>query len=298
MVNYHAQRVQTFLKNVDDLDLIKKIKDFRKLDFRNISDSDLDKAIIKVLLYNNKFVIMTNNATYPAGTKFFRVRKLKGSIIPDENLRVLSDFWNPPADKTPLGRLNKIGESLLYTAPINPMVAIKEMNLEPNIFYAIIVYVARSDIKVNIIGGDFDYEANGISDRKAIFIHEIYNNFLRDEFSRDVGEGTEFLYKISEKIAKDYFDLPPRDVQDAWAYPSVQDKSMYNVCFKPDIAKELLELQGAIIAKNIKPDEITPVAVSRGFDNNGSSQFYPIGSDIQIQYFPEIQSLKENQGAT
>ena len=221
---------------------------------------------------------------------FFRVRPLDGTLIPNKNLSILSDFWNPPKNRvTHYGRLNKIGESLLYTTPINPLVPIKEMKLEQDSYYALIVYKAVREIKVNLIGGDYNYEEIGIKDKKAILINEIYNGFLRDEFSRDVGRGTEYLYRVSEIIAKSYFDLPPRYIQDAWAYSSVQDKSMYNVCFRPDIAKEALELRGAIIAKNSESDRIKAFAIAHGFDNKGIAVFHKIGSEIQKKYFPEIE---------
>lgn len=287
---FNHQLNESFLKNIDELELMRKIQKFRKLNFQQMKNEEVSKAILDVLTFNNEFRYITNTHSYPADTKFFRVRPLEGSLIPNKNLSTLSDFWNPPEKAVKkYGRLNKIGESLLYTAPINPFVSIKEMKLEQGIFYALIIYRAKHAVKVNLIGGDYDYNELGIKDKKAILVHEMYNNFLRDEFSRDVGVGTEYLYKISEIIAKDYFDLPPRVVQDAWSYSSVQDKTMYNVCFRPDIAKEILELQGAIIAKNINPEEIIAVAVAHGFDNNGIAQIHEIGSDVQKQYFPEIQ---------
>lgn len=67
-----------------------------------------------------------------------------------------------------------------------------------------IKYTAVEDISVNIIGGEYNYEKLNIKSRKAIFIHEMINNFLKEEYSREVGEGTEHLYKTSELIAKKF----------------------------------------------------------------------------------------------
>lgn len=128
----------------------------------------------------------------------------------------------------------------------------KEVYIKEGDYYALIKYNAIEPIKVNVIGGKYDYKAIGLTDNKAILNHEIINDFLRDEFSRDVGTGTEYLYKISEIIAKHYFDLPPRDDQNAWAYCSIQDKEKLNVCFRPDIAHEILKLEGALICKKEK----------------------------------------------
>lgn len=278
-----------FMKNINLIDLQKKIRDFRKLNFQDMTYNDIFNAILDTLSYNGMFLYITQSSFYPKGTKFYRVRELDGTCIPNKNLSILSDFWNPPEKLVKAnGRLNKIGESLLYTSPLNPYVPIKEMKLKHDAYYALIVYEALSEVKVNIIGGEYNYDKLGIKDEHVILINDFYNDFLREEFSRDVGIGTEYLYIVSEIIAKSYFDLP-RDMQDAWAYSSVQDKKMYNVCFRPDIAKDLLELHGAVIAKNISSDNIYSVAVTHGFDNNGIAMFYPIGSDVQKQYFPEIQ---------
>lgn len=290
---YNTQSLEDFLKNIDELEIIQKIKKFRGLNFYCMTNEEIANAISNTLMYNNKFVYISNIQTYPANTKFFRVRLLEGSHIPNKNLSTVSDFWNPPKEAvTRYGRLNKIGESLLYTSPMNPFISIKEMKLPENAYYALIIYKAKYEIKANLIGGEYDYDALNVKDKKMIMINELYNNFLRDEFSRDVGVGTEYLYQISEIIAKWYFDLPPRDVQDAWAYASVQDKTKYNVCFRPNIAKELLELQGSVIARNDDPKTITAVAVTHGFNIDGIAQFYAIGSDIQNQYFPEIQQTE------
>ncbi|MGX4587645.1 hypothetical protein [Paenibacillus chitinolyticus] len=280
---------QQYLKGIDKLELIKRIREFRKLNFRDLTESEISDGILSVLKFNGVFRYLTNMRMYPKGTKFFRVRPLKGSSIPNENLLSVSDFWNPPEKYvTKYGRLNKPGESLLYTAPINPFVAINEMKLEEDIIYSVIVYESKEDIKVNCIGGEYDYDELMITDREVIITNEIINDFLRDEFSRDVGVGTEYLYKISEVIAKWYFDLPPRDVQDAWAYSSVQSKESYNVCFRPDIAKEKLELKGALISKNDTPNTINVRCIAHGFDDTGTTQYYPLGSEVQKRVFPEI----------
>ena len=158
---FNPQSHEIFLKSIDELDLIRKINKFRNLNFQNMSDNDICKAISDVLLHYGMFLYMSNIRSYPANTKFYRVRELKDSLIPNGSLRILSDFWNKPADKVDnYGRLNKIGESLLYTAPINPFVAINEMKLKKNVFYALIIYKAKLDVKINVIGGNCDYSVH------------------------------------------------------------------------------------------------------------------------------------------
>lgn len=280
--------IQCLLSRVDPLVLTNKIADFRKLNISRMDSVEIDGAISNVLCWNGVFSCYTNIKRYPAGTRFFRVKKLKGATIPNERFCTYSDFWETNAKYlTTYGRLNKPGESLLYVSP-DIYCSVGEVHIQEDEIFAAIQYTAKTDVKVNMIGGEIDYEQLDVQDEKVKLVHEIYKNFLQYEFSRDVGKGTEYLYKVSEAIAKNYFDLPPRIVQDAWAYTSVQDKTKYNVCFRPDIAHELLKLNGAMICKIKHSKEIQVFCVAIGADDSGNILFYHIGSEQQKQIFPEI----------
>ena len=280
--------IQNILKQVDPLVLMEKISNFRKLNISRMNNEEIDKAILDVLCWNGMFSCFINMKMYPAGSTFFRVKRLEGTIIPNERFAVYQDYWETdPKHLTVYGRLNKPGESLLYVSP-DLHCSIGEVHIQDNELFAAIQYTAKSDIKVNMIGGEINYQQLGVHDEKIRLIHEMYNSFLRDEFSRDVGKGTEYLYKVSETIAKSYFDLPPRVVQDAWAYSSVQDKLKYNVCFRPDIAHELLELDGAMLCKIDHSKRIQVLCVAVGADEHNNIIFYRMGSEQQKQVFPEI----------
>lgn len=275
-------------KNIDSNELTTRIREFRKLNIRNMSTSELGEAVYKVLVVNNRFTFPTRTLNYQACTIFFRVRKLDGSIIPNKNLSTLSDFWNPPSEVIlNYGRLNKPNESLLYTSP-DPNLCIQEMKIKTGEYFALIKYESKEVIKANPISSDIDFKAFNINDPKAQLNLNIINDFLKDEFSRDVGVGTEYLYKTSEFIAKNFFDLPPRAMQDAWLYSSIWDKTNYNICFRPEIAKELLELKGAVIAKLDDNRNINCYAISYVSKINNNVQFETIESDMKKELFPEI----------
>lgn len=280
--------IQDKLRQVNPAVLKEKISEFRKLDFSCMDDARINRAILDVLCWNNMFCCCINMRTYPARNEFFRVKQLDGTNIPNKRFSVYEDFWetNPKYLKS-YGRLNKPGEPLLYVSP-SLYCAVNEVHIKCGEPFVAIKYTAKSEIKVNLIGGSIDYQRFGIDDEKAIMIHEMYNDFLREEFSRDVGEKTRYLYRISEAIAKSYFDLPPRVVQDAWAYSSVKDKTEYNVCFRPDIAHELLKLNGAMICKLNCKNEVQVLRVAVGADEQGKILFYPVGSPQQKEAFPEI----------
>lgn len=288
-IKYMVKQQEEFLKNIDSGKLVEKIRKFRALNIKNMKIEEVANAISEVLTWNGVFYYLSNMGIYPGGTSFFRVRKLNGSLIPNENLRIYGDFWEPPESCVKVeGRLNKRGESLLYVTPEDPKVPLKELHIAEGEYYALIKYVALDQVKVNIIGGQYNYSTIGITDKTAILNNDLINDFLRDEFSRDVGKGTEYLYIVSEIIAKWYFDLPPEDVQDAWAYSSIQNKEKYNVCFRPEIAHKLLKLEGALICKKEKVDDINVRCIALGSKIDNKAYFYPLGSEQQKRVFPEI----------
>ena len=283
---------EEFLKNVDEVELRRRIRRFRNLNFEGMEYSEIANEIDNVLTSNGTFMLIPDIYTYPTGVFFYRTRTLKDVQRLNETISKISDFWNPPVelmDKNMYGRLNKPQESLLYTAPIDALVAVDEIvpKLEKDNNLLLIAYQSIEKIKVNFIGGDFYSGKFGIHDEKAIRVGETYNDFFRVDFMRDVGKGTEYLYKISEIIAKQYFDLPPREIQDAWAYPSIKTKTKCNVCFRAEIAKDLLELQGAVIAK-YDQQQVHCYKVIHGFDQTGRPIYHEIGSEIQKRLFPEI----------
>lgn len=277
-----------FLKTIDPLIVLDRIKQFRALNIREMTETEIFSAIHNTLCHNGRFVYFSNNAVYPEKTVFYRVRRLKGSKMPFAELETLSGFWEPPAKLViKRQRLNKAGESLLYVTPGDPLIPTKELHIQENEYYALIKYIATQPIKVNVIGGQYNYKQLGISDEKAILIHELYNNFLKDEFSRDVAPGLEYLYTVSEMIAKSYFDLPPRVVQDAWAYSSIRDKNKLNVCFRPDIAHDLLRLEGAAICKN-KDNQIQAYCIAADVEGTGKIQYFRMNTGVQKERFPEF----------
>ena len=211
--------------------------------------------------------------------------------IPLKALSKKQDAWNAPEIFCKLGRLNKEGESLLYTVPQIPFIAVEEMKVQDNEWFLLIVYESVKDIKANVIGTWDDSEE--FSEDENLKMRMI-NNTLGMIFTKDVGEGTEFLYRASERIAKDYFDLP-KEIQDAWCYPSVAAKKGYNVCFRPEVASEVLSLVGVQVCKvcRIGGDYqfICPL-IAIWEERKNMYEYYPVNSKECGRLFPEIQISK------
>ena len=119
---------------------------------------------------------------------------------------------------------------------------------------------------------------------------EMIQGFLQDEFTRDVGQRTEYLYRISEIIAKHYFDMPP-EMQDAWCYPSIVDKNKFNVAFRPKpraklrlIGIEIAEVYGMGNGEHVLRVGLVAAEVE-GCDDLA---YFHIGSPEQRELFPWI----------
>lgn len=284
--------LKDFLKHVDVTHLHDKIGRFRDLDFKRMSYQDVQKAIADVITFstpNGAISVLTPmNASYPAGTRFYRVRALPDDDrkIPLRTMSKVSDCWEPPEHIVKAGRLNRDNEALLYTAPISPFVAVEEMKVPEGELFSLIVYEALEKINVTMIGAQPNTEGLNADE---ILKSKMIQDFLKHEFIRDVGVGTEYLYRISESITKDYFDLPP-DFQDAWCYPSVAKKGHFNVCFRKD-KRSKLKLIGSQIASVVREKDdymfqaklITKVAA-----DGENLNYHQIDSDEQRELFPEI----------
>ena len=272
-----------------------KISNFQKIDLNNISDKDLDTAIAEVM--NIEFegqkmqIFLPQGCSYNVGTRFYRTRIVNTQEL--EQFSTIGAYWNPPKEYiTKPGRLNKAHESLLYTS-LNPATTFSELKIQSNQTIALIVYEALEPIKMNIIGAETTIRDLNEDDIRK---YQLYNNFLREEFTKEVQPGLEYYYRVSEYIAKFYFDLPPRDVQDAWMYPSVASSGEYNVCFRPEIAKEVLKFVGVIFGRLIKLNDNTLfqsllIGTANSENNMSFTQYNP---KLMEALFPEFISKNDS----
>lgn len=284
--------IEKHLSFVDIAELQDKISNFRDLNFRKMNYADVKKEVAKVISFKTskgeQALLPTQISTYPKGTKFFRIRPIPSDdrSLPLKTMGTIADCWEAPADIVKAGRLNRENEPLLYTAPMNPEIAVEELKIADNELFSLIVYEATEDIKVTLIGVPHDNE--GLSEESSLKMRMI-QDFLKHEFIRDVGAGTEYLYRISESIVKDYFDLPP-DVQDGWCYPSVAQKGTYNACFRPSI-KVKIKLLGVQIAFVNRIDDSYQFGIkliAKPSSNDVDLSYHQIGSLEQKELFPEI----------
>lgn len=276
--------IRNYLGRFSASEITDRIRVFRQLNIRAMDNEAIFQALLQVLLGGgNTATLPSQISTYPASSRFFRIRspQSSGSALPMDCVRVEADAWAPPANIVKASRLNKASEPMLYTVPGDILVAMEEARLGDGQFGAVFVYQSKRPVKVCVIGSSF--EGADLSENERFKLNLI-NDFLRDEFTRDVGAGSEHLYTLSETVAKSWFDLPT-EAQDAWCYPSVMMKPSYNVCFRPKAARECLRLIGALVGHRAGSEFNTQqVAVL----HNRRFAYHDLGSEVQRAAFPDL----------
>lgn len=285
----NGKTMESILRDVDINKLKEKIHTFQNMDIQKLSDKELETNIDEVLsvkLHGGITIssVLSEYSLFDKGERFYRIRKLKNTNMPNSDLKKVSSYWNPPQKYVKnYGRLNKPRESLLYTA-LNPYTAMCETNLEPGDPFVLCIYEAIKPLRFSWIGGKADYNFNGIKNKKVIEFYEIIRQFLVDEFTRIIPEGQEYLYRITEIIAKNYY-ISPDD--NGWRYPSIKNNFEDNICFYSERVMYNVKLVGAIIAKFNEENESNPHEMKM------SVEYVVVGPNMDNYYSYESEKGEE-----
>jgi hypothetical protein len=281
------------LSYIDAFELSERISKFRDLDFRKMSRDDVYKSVRRVLEYhtsapdNEVAMVLTFPKSVPVGARVYRIRKLKSDrCVPLREITIEADAWEPPAHAVSAGRLNQTGEPLFYCTP-DFRVALEEMDIGHGELFPMFVYNTIRPLDLVSIG--LSIPNIDVSPDEKLKL-KMLMDFLRHEFIRDVGKGKEYLYKVSEVIAKKFSGLGA-DSLDGWEYPSVARKGGVNACLHPLAARKKLALQGFILARaDIVNDEynLKVFSVAHGFDAAGKFIYHPFGGNLAKRVFPEV----------
>lgn len=271
-----------FSSDISDDEIVRRISDFRIRAENGISDNSCIVEISSI--FGSTFSFSTEMRSYEKGVRFYRVRAIPSddTVIPLKTIRKVGDAWEPPSHVISVqGRLNALGQSVLYCCPGDPELAIDEARARDHKHVAVMVYKASRQISVATLG---DYQNSGLpkDDRSKLFY-----SFLDEEFSRVISPGQEGRYSITRAIADTYFNYPE---QDAWHYRSVQSPEKFNVAFLPGKSRDALELVGVMICTpGVSGAGAMQVKFVVDFDEeSGEARYHPVGSEGQMRIFPEI----------
>lgn len=228
----------------------------------------------------------------PAGHTLWRVRGLTlpidGGLFPEMNCE--ADLWEAPARLvTSRGRLNSIGESVLYTSIGDPVVAVREARVAHGKRLALIRY--QTAVALNLVSIAADATPAGIPDALKS-AHIAVTSFYRDVFTREFDGSNNLTYVVSNRLAKDWLDLPP-DVADGWSFPSIVHGAGLNAAFRPHVAHRVLRMAGVAIGEAVESPllghQLRASMFSPGIETPGEGlRWFPMGSTVQRARFPEF----------
>ena len=251
--NSDDERAGLMFHYQDTLQLQGHIRAFRSLNLRQATENEIIAHLEPIAgMYD------VLNLTMKSGACVYRARRLNQDrpyYFTAEN-----ELWAPPAECVRMGRLNKEGESLLYTSH-SPTSLPSELRLAPGDEFCLIRYrikAGKNLILASIGLSDQDQTIFSVIPRdqstwtkQAKINREIIMDFLTTEFTKDVGYGTEYLYRASVLIGHSYFRRPETH---GYIYKSVAHKAGYNIAIKGELAKEILEFVGLRIYKFISQE--------------------------------------------
>ncbi|MCI3028762.1 hypothetical protein LMF32_06590 [Desemzia sp. C1] len=213
------------------MELLNRIEDYRKVDLKRVSESELFDLTLKTMP-----CLSISARDIPADTKLFRVRrKQKGA-----QFKRKTDVWYPESKYvTERQRLNDVGEPILYTS-LDKATPFYESKAKIGDSFAHFEYVVKNGqhIQATSVGMNEVFSQANFNGQGNIN-NRIIEQFLHTEFTKDVGIGTEYLYRISIMLAKNFYDIPHCD---GYMYPSVAIGKGINIAIKPDSVDKKLQL--------------------------------------------------------
>jgi hypothetical protein len=272
-----------FSSNIHVDEIRKRIEEFRRRADGGIPDNECVNQVTSI--FGDSYSFHTETRCYSTGTKFFRARSIPDddTIFPLRTIKQISDAWEPPSGLVKsLGRLNSIGQSVLYCCPGDPDLAIDEARARGNNHVAVMVYRSIKPVTCAVLG---DY---GNSKLPKDDISRLFYSFLDEEFAREVPAGYEGRYSITRAVADSFFNYPE---QDAWCYRSVQSSSRFNTAFLPGRSRQCLELSGVMLCdlRRSSPGELSVKMVVDFEELTGVARYHHVGSEEQKRIFPDIE---------
>lgn len=276
-----------FSSNIKPEDIIRRINEFRRRVDAGIRDEECIQWISSI--FGDKYSVNCEMKSYYAGTKFFRARQIENddTIIPLRTINSIDDAWEPPDELVKVqGRINSVGQGILYCCPDDPHLAIDEARARCYNHVAIIVYRSIRPVNIAVIG---DYESSSLPKDQ---LSQIFWSFLEEEFGCYVPKGKEARYSITRAVANLFFNYPD---QDAWCYRSVQYPSKFNTAFLPGRSRQCLDISGVMVCDLSAsiPGQLKIKCVVDFDSNTGNARYHYIGSDTQKNLFPEINSMDQ-----
>ncbi len=223
------------------------IEKWRSLDLRKKTDLEIDS---EMSLFLDSLGIFDMSGVSSHYFKLWRVRKFNSLI------KNISECWEPPAKNSKMGRCNAKGSPVLYVSK-KLKTPFEEMPIQIEEQVYLIQYKTTQPLNLKrVVPKEFrqtDISGKPFYDKDSMLSYQILREFVRSEFLKPVGKGTEYLHRISASMCRIWFN---DSESDGWIYPSVQSPNDFNIALKPEAAHKKLQIKDVRIVKMVNKKEI------------------------------------------
>jgi hypothetical protein len=232
--------------------VLEAIEEWRSLDLRTAT---FDSIVVSMEALRDKleFWVVQRNTSSPQ--KLWRVRKRKEN----DSFDTVGDLWEPCASKAGLNRCNQTGSPVLYCSK-DLATALDECDVATGDELLLVTYRASSQLRLNRIVGNFDPNPTAgdpIIVDDGLLAYRIMREFLRAEFTKPVGKGTEAIYNVSAAVCHVWAGS---DDADGWIYPSIRSplRGNDNLAVYPSSARSKLDIESGhwCMAEDVQASEL------------------------------------------
>lgn len=244
--------------NEETYNILKNRITFFNSSYMNFKISDIELAVRDIILFGGvtlfgkiKLAQYQDNNTSSSFT-FTRIRKING--ISFDKFTDLNQYFALPAEKiTWEGRLNKVGESLLYASHNSFAAPIFETSAQVGDDILLIIYKRKPGEVINLQKMAVDDEQINKLDNYISKINDMKLNFIKFWLTKHGDKENEpYIYRITNTIKDIYTYKKANLIIDGFIYPSTtKRKQDFNVAFN-QIGTSKLVVDNAVIGKIIK----------------------------------------------
>ncbi|WP_181429491.1 RES domain-containing protein [Enterococcus plantarum] len=222
---------EAYMKQLTSSERLRAKEELAKTNLLLETDAAILDKLSRILEYKNgNLSTVVKNliwSSIEAGVLMFRVRKIWDENVKIERVKDVSYVPDEKKEMIRYGRLNDREEQIMYLADTY-LTAMKESRLKNGDKFYLSIFINVD--KLNLVNISQQLESKGRYGEAEKKISE----FLLSEFTKEVKDGKEYEYRISNLIAKHYYSYLANDL-DGWLYPSVARNGAWNVALDKEM---------------------------------------------------------------
>lgn len=241
-MNKESYQIGNFVLNHESfIEFKSKIASFNLKDLNKLTYDQVYKEISGILLYGG-FFLSSKEPYYRSHDllnikdKFYRIRKT------DRITSNITEYWSPPIKfVTEFGRLNRSGESVLYTSRNSISIPIKELEIKNDDIVLVTVYTWNHEYTsilkyMGIMNNQYIDKNNLLSKLTNLKMSFISEWLMKKNISNNN------IYKVTNSIRR-FYERGQDKMIDGYIYPSTLNDKELNTIFYPHVENKNLILE-------------------------------------------------------